>query len=364
LTILQRAAVAAILVIAVAAGAPLSHAHVVLGSTTLRLLTLQSDFAARVRILDPAAVFELKDPLLRETVVVAEVLEALKGEYVEKELRFVQRGHGVVSYGKGDEVVLFVHHIARNPELANSPIVQHLHWVSEQETGSKFALDAGNRDAFAAAVRAYAALEALPAEAQPDALRRITVEMLTSPHADLASSALRDLVLSADAPIVSAEDLPLLEPVLDSPATPIGLRIGLLAELERRKLVVGPPRWVALLRTTTGPEQLAVVRAAGVHPSLEVAEELLKLLDSKDVQLVSTAAVALGTLRYDGAVAPLAKLLASEEPRIRMAAIRGLGKVGSPAALAVLDEAAASHPDLATRKRAGAEVTVLRGARE
>ena len=45
-----------------------------------------------------------------------------------------------------------------------------------------------------------------------------------------------------------------------------------------------------------------------------------------------------------------------------MAAIRGLGKVGSPAALAALTEAAASHPEPATRRRAAAEVKVLGGA--
>jgi hypothetical protein len=44
-----------------------------------------------------------------------------------------------------------------------------------------------------------------------------------------------------------------------------------------------------------------------------------------------------------------------------MAAIRGLGGIGTPEAAAVLREAAASHPDPATQRRARAEATVLAG---
>jgi hypothetical protein len=333
--------------------------HVVYGTTTLRLLTLQSDLVARVRIVDSEADLMLEDPVVREAVVVAEVLDLLKGRYSEKHLRFVQHGHGVATYEKGEEVVLFVQHIAKSRELASSPIAERVHWVSQQETGAKFALDAGTRDDFSAAVRAYAELEKLGPDAQPDALRRITVELLASPHETLATSAVRDVVLAADSPIVSARDLPVLEPVLASPQTPIGVRISLLAEVERRGLVEGPPRWAALIRTTAGPDRLVVVRAVGAHPSEPVATELTKLLARDNSQLVATAAVSLGSPRNDAAVAPLAKLLESRELRVRMAAIRGLGRIGTPAARKVLGETAATHPDTATQRRAAAEVKLL-----
>jgi len=86
----------------------------------------------------------------------------------------------------------------------------------------------------------------------------------------LASSALRDLVMSGDASLLSARDLPLLEPLLTSSATAIGVRMGLLIELERRGLVDGPPRWARLLRTTTGEDRFAVVHASAAHPSAPV----------------------------------------------------------------------------------------------
>ena len=42
-----------------------------------------------------------------------------------------------------------------------------------------------------------------------------------------------------------------------------------------------------------------------------------------------------------------------------MASIRGLGRIATPRARAALAKAAASHPDPATRRRAGAEVAIL-----
>lgn len=347
------------LVVAFAPGAALGH--VVFGTTTPRALTLESDLAARVRIIDPSAALVLEEPPLRETVVVVEVLEILKGQYAERRLRFVQRGHGVVRYAKGEEVLLFVRRIAKSPELAKSRLVGHVAWFSTQETGAKFALDDDTRDDITAAVRAYAALEKLDPGVRSDALRRITVGMLASPHEVLASSALRDLVMAADVNFFSARDLPLLEPLLASQQTPIGVRIGLLAELERCRLVAGPPRWAALIRATRGTERLAAVRAAGAHPSEAVSRELLKLLAAEDHQLVATAAVSLGAPGNETAVEPLAKLLTMAEVRVRMAAIRGLGRVGSTAAKQALAKTAASHPDPVTRRRAAAEVKLLAG---
>jgi hypothetical protein len=355
----QRQRWAAALGIAIAVAAWSAHGHVVFGTTTLHLLTAQSDFAARVRIVDPAAALVIEDPPLRETVVVAEVLEALKGGFAGKELRFVQHAHGIASYAEGDEVLLFVDRISKSSELATSRIAEHVQWVSEQETGAKFPLDEDSRDAVAAAVKRYAALAKMPRASRPAELRSITLEMLASPHPMLAASALRDLVLAADVPIVSADDLPALEAVLDNPETTIGIRIGLLAELERRGLVDGPPRWAALLSGSRGAQQLAVVRAAAAHPSEAVARELTKLLAADDPQLVATAAVSLGSPGNDAAVAPLAKLLTSDDSRVRMAAIRGLGKVDSPAAKQALAKAAKSHADPATQRRAAAEVKVL-----
>lgn len=344
---------AAALAVAAALAASPARAHVVYGTATLRGLVLESDLVAHVRIVDPGAEVALTEP-----VVVAEPLEVFKGAHAEGLLRFVQHGHGVPVYQKGDEVALFLQRIARSRELAawKGPV----EWVSIQE-GAALALGGESGADAAAALRSYAAIEALPEAARPPALRRTTVDLLASPHAALASSAVRDLALAGDALPIGREDLPRLEPIVAGGAAPIGVRIALLSELERRRLAPGPPRWVRLVRETSGPDRLAVVRAAGAHPSRELTSELVALLAGDDELLVCAAAVALGAPANDAAVEPLAALLASGSARVRMAALRGLGGVGTGAARAALEVAAGSHADPATRRRARAEAQRLRG---
>ena len=344
-------------VLAFAAGP--TRAHVVYGTPTLSQLTHESDLVARVRIIDPLSRVPPPDALAREVVVVAEVLELLKGSFPEKRLEFVQHGHGSPEYEKGEEVAVFLKRIERSRELGGSAVASRIQWVSEQEAGSKYVLDARVRGDFVAAVRAYAQLAAFAPEARPEATHRITLELLASSQPMLSSSALRDLVMAGDASLLSTHDLPILEPLLTSSATAIGVRMGLLVELERRGLVDGPPRWARLLRTTTGEDRFAVVHASAAHPSAPVAAELRALLANDDSLLVAAAAVSLGTRGDDAAVAPLAKLFASDESRVRMAAIRALGRVATPAAKQVLVKTAAAHPDAATRRRAAAEVRVL-----
>ena len=343
---LRVAAAVAAACCALAAGA---RAHVVYGTETLRGLVVESDVVARVRIVDPGK--STPGVAQGEPIVVAELLEALKSlaSLSVGPVRFVQHGHGVPLYTKGQEAVVFLQKLARNRELA--ALAGEVDWVSIQE-GDPLP----GTPAQIAALRAYVALEQLPLAEQPTGLRKLTVKLLASPDRKLASSAVRDVALLQNAPIVTAEDLPALGDVLWSDATAIGVRIALLSELERRKLVEGPLAWVKLLRTTRGADRIAVARALGAHPGAAVTHELISLLASPDTQLVSTAAISLGVPGNEPAVAPLTKLLASADPRVRNAAIRSLGRIGSPAAQASLSKAAAEHPDADTRRRAGAAV--------
>ena len=336
-----------------------AQAHVVYGTTTLRMLTLQSDQVARVRILDPDSEIVLEEPFVRETILVAEVLESLKGDVAEGPLRFAQHGHGTPKYEKDEEVVLFLQRIERNRELAGSPVAGHVSWVSVQEAAAKFPVDDATRVDFSAAIRSYAALEELSPEQQQDVLRRITVDLLASHDPRLASSAVRDVALMGGTALFTSEDVLVLGPMIDSAYVSIGVRVGLLAELERAGLVEGPPRWARLLGETSGRDRFTVVRAVSAHPSPAVTQQLVALLASDDPLLVSTAAVSLGVPGNDEAVAPLSKLLDSDSSRVRMSAIRGLGRIGTPSAQKALKKAAASHADPETRRRADAELRIL-----
>jgi HEAT repeat protein len=92
-----------------------------------------------------------------------------------------------------------------------------------------------------------------------------------------------------------------------------------------------------------------------------VTARLAQLLEGSDAAAAQAAAIALGTPGNASAVAPLSRALASGDARLRMAAIRGLGRIGSPEARRALEQAAEAHADADTRRRAAAELRVLAG---
>jgi hypothetical protein len=338
----------------------------VAGSPTLRALVSGASLVARARVEEAQGWIVLETPTLRRPAATARLLEVFKGNAEPgASVRFAQHGHGVAEFEVGEEVILFLRPLEGARELAETGLAGALAWVSFQEHDAKYVLTPQSREAIVGAVRAYVALEREQAPAaRIAALRRVTLELLASPEPRLAASALRDLVLASEAlPLLRAEDLPRLEPLLADASVAIGVRSGLLAALERRGLVEGPPRWVALLRSAAPADRARAIRTAGAHPSPPVTAALVRLLDEEDAVAAAEAAVALGVPGHAAAAAPLAELLARDDVRLRMAAIRGLGGMATPAARAALEEAAASHPDPATRRRARAEVRRLAGRR-
>jgi hypothetical protein len=352
-------------VVAAVFGAPTAaSAHVVYGSPTLWQLVREADVVVDARIEDPARIVAQTAPPLRRRVVTATPLAVLKGELPPGELDFVPHGHGVAEYARHERVLLFLRRIERVRELATTPLAGALRWGSTQESTDKMTVGAGD-DPFRAAARAYVAVEQVAGAARLDALRRVTFRLLASREPRLAASAVRDVAMAGEVPLVRAADVPALAPLIADPRVAIGTRIALLAELERRRLVAGPERWARLIGETSGREQLAVVRAAAAHPSPEVTAALLALLDADPgVDIAAAAAVALGTPGNDAAVATLGRTLADEDARLRMAAIRALGRIGTPPARESLAVAASFHPDPGTRRRANAEVVVLGGGRQ
>jgi hypothetical protein len=355
-----RGAAIALLAAGLLALAPAAGAHIVYGTTTLHQLVAGADVVARARIVDPNGVIVVDALPTQRPVVEAQLLDVLKGDAQPGPVRFAQHGHGAAEFAKGEEVLLFLRRIERTRELARLRGAEGLRYVSLQQHDAKFALTPSTREPLLSAVLAYAELETLPdPAARVAALQRVTVAHLASGEPRLAASAVQDLVILEDVPLVSAADLPVLEPLLDDPKSPIGLRVALLVELERRGLVEGPSHWVKLLEGAQGRDLAAAVRAAGRHQSPAVTGKLVAILEGQDAEAASVAAVALGFPGNEVAVAPLARVLAEGDSRQRMAAIRGLGRVATPAALRALAAAADSHPDAATRRRAGAEVKVL-----
>lgn len=340
--------------------APAAGAHVVYGSKTLHGLVAEADLVIHARIdaarepsWMPAESGEASRP-----VVEAEVLEVLKGRFEAPRLRFAQHGHGIAPFEPGSESLVFLIDVARSRELDVLDRPGGVAWVSLQEHQDAYPLPASRRERVLAVMRTYVEAEAAAsAEARIEALRQATVALLTSGDAQLAGSALRDLVLGSGLPLVSAGDLPALRPVLEDPHTSMGVRVALLVELERRGLVDADPLWLRLLSAgAPSRDRVTAIRAAGASASAPARARLIELLGDGDVFVAAAAAAALGAPGRADAVAPLGQALSHDSERVRLAAIRGLGEVGSPEAEGVLEQAARSHPDPATRRRARAEL--------
>ena len=340
-----------------------AQAHIVYGTKTLLGSTAESDLALRVRILtvDAGPRPTPERPNAGRPAVLAEVLEVLKGRYLEPRIQFVQHGHGVARFEPGDETLLFLVANERTRELGELGSAGAYSWVSLQEHDDEYTLEAATRDSVLAAVRAYSAAgTAVSPETRRDALHRATLGLLTSGDARLAGSALRDLVVAPSLPLITSGDVPALEKVLADPNTSMGVRVSLLGELERRRLVDGPPRWLELL-AAEGPSADRVTAIRGASSSVTSMRDplrgrLIALLSDPDENVASAAAIGLGVRNNEAAVEPLATALSRDSARVRMAAIRGLGGVATPDALRALEITAGSHPDPATQRRARAEV--------
>lgn len=352
-------AIAWVLTLAWAVAGPPALAHIEFGAKTLPLLVAGADVVARARIVDARGVSPDPGSSLGRPTVRAELLEVFKGDAQPGAVRFAQHGHGVATYENGEEVLLFLRRAEHSAELSGLAGAG-LAYVSVQEHDEKYLVGPKNAGPLFAAVRTYVQAPGIPEpELRLEALRQATLVLLTSGDPRLFTSALLGLTLAEDVPLITSADLPTLEPLLDDPALAIGMRLALLVELERRGLTGGPARWLALLDNTDGAARTAVIRAAGRHPGPEIASALLALLDGPDAVAAREAAISLGWPGNRAAVAPLDAALTRGDRPLRLAAIRGLGRIGTPEARGVLAETAAAHPDPETRRRARAEVALL-----
>lgn len=339
----------------------MGRAHMAKSTESLRTLVAGANLVVRVRVIEHET-FALQrgEDEKRRAVVRVRVLEVLKGPgTVGEELPLSQHGHGVAKYSPGEEALVFLRPLSESRELHELSSTGELQWYSTQEHDDAYVLSSKSRRATIKAARRYVAIEAMPRDQRVGALRRVMVTLLTSRDQRLGVSALRDLSRAPKAPLLTREDVPKLLPVVHDSRTSIGVRVGLLTELQRRGLADGDAHWLRLLGETTGANRRAVIHAAGARPSPAVNAALTEILKGADDAASVAAAVALGSPGNAAAVPSLSEAVASESTRLAMAAIRGLGRIGTADARAVLASAARSHPDATVRRRAEAELNRL-----
>lgn len=316
-------------------------------AASLRKLTLEADGIVQARVVAATATIDAAG--IAYPLVHVDVLATLKGAIAPGALAFVNVGTGAATFVDGEEVVLFLRQLDRVAELAATALSTRLRWAALPNAGEKLA----SRPLVVDAVRGYVALDAIPdPDTRGDALRTLTLRLLKSGDAMLVASVLRDLAPGGDAGALTLADLPAMVPLIENPRVPIGTRIALVAELERRGLVFGPARWVRLLRTSHGTDLLAVLRAVGEHPSAGVNAQLIEFLGDRDLAVATAAATALGVPGNVEAVRPLASSLARVDTPLRHAAIAALARIGTQSARQALELVAARHPDADLRSRA------------
>jgi len=346
------ASASAFALVALAPGS--SEAHTIPGGLTLHQMSRAADVIAAARIEQIGPEPRGAGPL---PPVEARILELLRaGDAKVGPIRFVPHRHADEKYVVGEEVLLFLEKRREGAKDADS-----VPYESVEAIADRIVLVPATRATWIDATRALAALGKGPRTGgDPAALGRVSVTMLASSEPRIASFALRDLTLAGAEPVIGEADVPALTTLLDDAARPATLRVGLLMELERRKLVEVGPRWIPLLRSAPSNDRVQVIRAAAARAFVPaVTAELVSILEKGERDVAVAAARALGFEGNEAAVEPLGRALDREPDELRFAVLGSLRRIGSASAGERLARAAKEHPDPETRRVAGTEKNLL-----
>ncbi len=344
-----------------------TQAHITAGARPLRGLVAEAELVLRVQVTGTQAVpaRSTDGPSRARPEVRARVLAVLEGAYEAPEIRFVQHGHGVAPFEPGREYLALLVPVSGSRELDELDGPSGPRWVSIQEHDEAHPLDEeSGGEALLAATRAYVAAFGTPSpEERQRQLRAAGLTLLRSGNDRLAAQAVMDLAVSPAPGWLTKAELPTATEVLDAPNTSMGVRAGLLHELERRQLLDGLPRWLDWLSDATpSRDRVTAIRAAGRDSRPPIRKRLEALVTDPDEHVAAAAAAALGRPGDATGVPPLVAALQSPSARVRQAAVRGLGRTGTPQAAAALEQAGEQHPDRSTRRLARAEAAKLRAA--
>lgn len=330
-----------------------ANAHSIPGAHTLHDLCRAADVVAVGRI----TVVSAPDPHATTLPPVdAEVTEVLRGgDLTKRSLRFWPHRHGSDQYVVGEELLLFLEP-TRAPERAAEAKYEAIEAI-----GDRFVVPAERRAVWIDAVRKYVTLgKGPPVSTDPRELGRVSISMLASPETKLAYLALRDLTLTGTALMIEPSDVPELLRIVDDATRPGMLRVGLLSELERRKLTPVGSHWVSVLETSSSNDRSAVISGAKSRWFVpEVNTALVAILDRSSGDEAISAARALGAEGNDAAVDALVRAVAREPEELRFTALSSLRRINSVQVRDKLEGFAQSHLHAETRKVARAELALL-----
>ena len=333
---------------------PMSEAaaHSIPGAFTLHDLCRSADVVAVGKItLIPAP----KPNTTELPAVRAEVSEVLRGEPASAPIWFWPHRHGNDAYVIGEEVLLFLAK-TRSPERS-----QEAPYEAIEAIGDRFVIPPASREMWIDATREYVALgKDGQSAAEVRKFGRLSLTMLASPEPKLAQFALRDLTLAGNAAVLQESDVPEVLRIVDDAKRPAMLRVGLLSELERRKLTPVGAHWVSVLESTGTNERAAVIAGAkGRWFVPEVTAALVGIVERGTPDEAISAARAVGAEGNEAAVDALERAALREPAELRYAALGSLRRINSESARDKLARLAETHPDVETRKVARAELSLL-----
>lgn len=330
-----------------------AKAHTIPGAQTLHDLCRAADVVAIGRI----TLVSTPDPHATMLPPVdAEVTEIFRESDLKKgSIRFWPHRHGNDQYVVGEELLLFLEP-TRAPERATEAKYEALEAI-----GDRFVVPADRRAVWIDAVRKYVALGKGPrGSTDPRELGRVSIGMLASLETKLAQLALRDLTLAGATPVIVQSDVPELLRMVDDATRPAMLRVGVLSELERRKLTPVGSHWVSVLESSSSNDRSAVISGAKSRWFVpEVNAALVSILERGSVDEAISAARAVGAEGNDAAVDALVRAVAREPAELRFTALSSLRRINSVQVRDKLEGFAQTHPDAETRKVAGAELALL-----
>ncbi len=330
-----------------------ASAHSIPGANTLHDLCRAADVVAVGRI----TLVSTPNPGSNELPPVrAEVTELLRSNGEKPGVvMFWPHRHGNDTYVVDEELLLFLDP-TRTPERAKEAKYEALEAI-----GDRFVIPKEARDIWIDAARKYVALGKGPkSSTDPRELGRLSVAMLAGSDATLAQFALRDLTLAGTAPVLGETDVPDLLRIIEDKKRPAMLRVGLLSELERRKLTPVGSHWVSVLESTPTNERSAVISGAKSRWFVpEVNAALVAMIEHGSLDEAISAARAVGAEGNEAAVDALAAAVLRESAELRHAALGSLRRINSVDARDKLAEFAKTHPDPDTRKVALAEMALL-----
>lgn len=328
-------------------------AHSIPGAQTLHDLCRAADVVAIGRI----TLVSTPNPHATTLPPVdAEVTEIFReGDVKKGSIRFWPHRHGNEQYVVGEELFLFLEP-TRAPERAVEAKYEAIEAI-----GDRFIVPVDRRAEWIDAARKYVALGKGPrGSIDPRELGRVSISMLASPETQLAHQALRDLMLAGAAPVIGQSDVPELLRIVGDANRPAMLRVGILSELERRKLTPVGSHWISVLETSSSNDRSAVISGAKSRWFVpEVNAALVAIVDRGSSDEAISAARAVGAEGNEAAVEALVRAVGREPAELRYTALGSLRRINTAGVRDKLEGFAQSHPDAETRKVARAEIALL-----